>query len=199
MVCLGIGLFTYHKYRKSIESPIPLDAHGNPILDMVEDPSRDLHSFGVELEETVRLTEEMEDDDEDEVREHSDFMVKSSLMSADARIIVVVLFRGQLFYFRQVEMMTRKSSAAFVLPNSGGTPKHRMTRPLQANWQIKPMFLKREIDSLVQKIGMIIILSASLDVTLYCTVLGNRRGGCWKARSHICIFSLSEKFVMWGV
>ncbi|KAF8524873.1 triose-phosphate transporter family-domain-containing protein [Hysterangium stoloniferum] len=27
----GIGLFTYHKYRKSIDSPIPLDAHGNPI------------------------------------------------------------------------------------------------------------------------------------------------------------------------
>ncbi|KAK0484397.1 TPT-domain-containing protein [Armillaria luteobubalina] len=30
-VC-GIVLFTYHKYRKSIDSPIPLDAHGNPIL-----------------------------------------------------------------------------------------------------------------------------------------------------------------------
>jgi len=27
----GIGLFTYHKYRKSIESPIALDEHGNPI------------------------------------------------------------------------------------------------------------------------------------------------------------------------
>ncbi|KAK0461009.1 triose-phosphate transporter family-domain-containing protein [Desarmillaria tabescens] len=30
-VC-GIVLFTYHKYRKSIDSPVPLDAHGNPIL-----------------------------------------------------------------------------------------------------------------------------------------------------------------------
>lgn len=29
--CSGIGLFTYHKYRKSIDSPVPLDAHGNPI------------------------------------------------------------------------------------------------------------------------------------------------------------------------
>ncbi|KAK0226184.1 triose-phosphate transporter family-domain-containing protein [Armillaria fumosa] len=30
-VC-GIVLFTYHKYRKSIDSPVPLDAHGNPVL-----------------------------------------------------------------------------------------------------------------------------------------------------------------------
>ncbi|THG96174.1 hypothetical protein EW026_g5607 [Hermanssonia centrifuga] len=27
----GIVLFTYHKYRKSIDSQLPLDAHGNPI------------------------------------------------------------------------------------------------------------------------------------------------------------------------
>ena len=27
----GIALFTYHKYRKSIDSTVPLDAHGNPI------------------------------------------------------------------------------------------------------------------------------------------------------------------------
>ncbi|KIM79047.1 hypothetical protein PILCRDRAFT_823899 [Piloderma croceum F 1598] len=27
----GIALFTYHKYRKSIESTVPLDAHGNPV------------------------------------------------------------------------------------------------------------------------------------------------------------------------
>ncbi|KZV71146.1 TPT-domain-containing protein [Peniophora sp. CONT] len=31
-VC-GIALFTYHKYRKSIDSPVPLDAHGQPIQD----------------------------------------------------------------------------------------------------------------------------------------------------------------------
>jgi solute carrier family 35 protein C2 len=29
----GIGLFTHHKYRKSIESTVPLDAHGNPIIE----------------------------------------------------------------------------------------------------------------------------------------------------------------------
>lgn len=29
-VC-GIGLFTFHKYHKSLESNVPLDAHGNPV------------------------------------------------------------------------------------------------------------------------------------------------------------------------
>ncbi|KAA1478127.1 TPT-domain-containing protein [Dentipellis sp. KUC8613] len=33
----GIVLFTYHKYRKSVDSTVPLDAHGNPI-----EPERDL-------------------------------------------------------------------------------------------------------------------------------------------------------------
>ena len=32
----GIGLFTHHKYRKSIESKVPLDAHGNPIAEVDE-------------------------------------------------------------------------------------------------------------------------------------------------------------------
>lgn len=30
---LGIGLFTYHKYRKSMNSSVPLDVHGNPVTD----------------------------------------------------------------------------------------------------------------------------------------------------------------------
>lgn len=29
--CVGIGLFTFHKYHKSLESNVPLDAHGNPV------------------------------------------------------------------------------------------------------------------------------------------------------------------------
>lgn len=33
MAFAGIALFTYHKYRKSIDSPVPLDGHGNPITD----------------------------------------------------------------------------------------------------------------------------------------------------------------------
>ncbi|KAG5638798.1 hypothetical protein H0H81_010027 [Sphagnurus paluster] len=53
-----IILFTYHKYRKSIDSMVPLDGHGNPI------PIDDSHSAGgdgpngyhVELDETIRLT-----------------------------------------------------------------------------------------------------------------------------------------------
>ncbi|KAI0055103.1 TPT-domain-containing protein [Artomyces pyxidatus] len=32
-VC-GIALYTYHKYRKSVDSTVPLDAHGNPIVDL---------------------------------------------------------------------------------------------------------------------------------------------------------------------
>ncbi|KII91983.1 hypothetical protein PLICRDRAFT_103092 [Plicaturopsis crispa FD-325 SS-3] len=46
----GISLFTFHKYRKSIESNVPLDAHGNPIVadDVTED--------ALELAETERLT-----------------------------------------------------------------------------------------------------------------------------------------------
>jgi len=33
----GIGLFTFHKYRKSIDSTVPLDAHGNPITSESEE------------------------------------------------------------------------------------------------------------------------------------------------------------------
>jgi len=36
---LGIGVFVYHKYRKSLDSTVPLDAHGNPIP--VEDGDED--------------------------------------------------------------------------------------------------------------------------------------------------------------
>jgi len=30
-LCIGIGLFTHHKYRKRLESDIPLDPHGQPL------------------------------------------------------------------------------------------------------------------------------------------------------------------------
>jgi len=45
----GIALFTFHKYRKSIDSPIPLDAHGNPIAPDSSD--------SLEGEESQPLTE----------------------------------------------------------------------------------------------------------------------------------------------
>jgi solute carrier family 35, member C2 len=37
----GIILFTYHKYLKSLESTVPLDAHGNPLVDTDIDISND--------------------------------------------------------------------------------------------------------------------------------------------------------------
>ncbi|KIJ50780.1 hypothetical protein M422DRAFT_27304 [Sphaerobolus stellatus SS14] len=33
----GIVLFTFHKYRRTLESPIPLDAHGNPVEVEIEE------------------------------------------------------------------------------------------------------------------------------------------------------------------
>ena len=56
----GIVLFTYHKYRKSLESTVPLDGHGNPILpdDDDTDAERVLggNLYPVELDETTHLT-----------------------------------------------------------------------------------------------------------------------------------------------
>ncbi|KAF8909862.1 triose-phosphate transporter family-domain-containing protein [Mucidula mucida] len=52
-VC-GIILFTYHKYRKSIDSPLPLDAHGNPIIPDDDDSDTHLGQY-VRLDETLPL------------------------------------------------------------------------------------------------------------------------------------------------
>ncbi|KDR75307.1 hypothetical protein GALMADRAFT_249326 [Galerina marginata CBS 339.88] len=62
-VC-GIGLFTHHKYRKSIDSPVPLDGHGNPITDQGDEgqifaPSE--NGGYAQPEETIRLTSAHED------------------------------------------------------------------------------------------------------------------------------------------
>ena len=58
-ICItGIILFTYHKYRRSIESPIPLDGHGNPITTgdgLLEGVDEQRGEF-LELEETLHLT-----------------------------------------------------------------------------------------------------------------------------------------------
>jgi solute carrier family 35 protein C2 len=55
---LGIALFTYHKYRKSLETAVPLDAHGNPISieHSVTGSADGRTSSHVELDETARLT-----------------------------------------------------------------------------------------------------------------------------------------------
>lgn len=56
----GICLFTYHKYRKSIDSNVPLDAHGNPIEE--SENGRDLDGQ-LELGETAHLTAPTSADD----------------------------------------------------------------------------------------------------------------------------------------
>ncbi|KAF8170285.1 triose-phosphate transporter family-domain-containing protein [Mycena galopus ATCC 62051] len=62
-VC-GIALFTYHKYRKSLETAVSLDAHGNPIS---IDGAVDEHTSSyVELDETARLTRAGTQDDDDD-------------------------------------------------------------------------------------------------------------------------------------
>jgi len=55
----GIVLFTYHNYRKSIESTVPLDSHGNPIPSNRFD--RDASQFHAELSETEPLTSRSRD------------------------------------------------------------------------------------------------------------------------------------------
>jgi len=54
----GIALFTYHKYRKSIESTVPLDAHGNPI-ELDDDHGRDELGTYVELDQTDHMNASM--------------------------------------------------------------------------------------------------------------------------------------------
>ncbi|KAF7321459.1 TPT domain-containing protein [Mycena kentingensis (nom. inval.)] len=77
-VC-GIGLFTYHKYRKSIDSVVPLDAHGNPIS---MDALSDARTLGaVEVGETARLTRGSDEFDADDDSTRS-FQTRT-LFSAD--------------------------------------------------------------------------------------------------------------------
>ncbi|KAJ7931644.1 TPT-domain-containing protein [Mycena leptocephala] len=82
-VC-GIALFTYHKYRKSLETAVPLDAHGNPIsIEHTVTGSADGRtSSHVELDETARLTRGSDefDGDDDETSTYP----SRSLFSADA-------------------------------------------------------------------------------------------------------------------
>ncbi|KAJ7072553.1 TPT-domain-containing protein [Mycena amicta] len=59
----GIGLFTYHKYRKLLETTVPLDAHGNPIS--IEELGDGRTLGHVELDETARLTRSSDEFDGD--------------------------------------------------------------------------------------------------------------------------------------
>ncbi|KAF9814578.1 hypothetical protein IEO21_05036 [Rhodonia placenta] len=54
----GIALYTYHKYRKSMDATVSLDAHGNPVVDGdTSDPYESLPLQGAS-DETSRLTPE---------------------------------------------------------------------------------------------------------------------------------------------
>lgn len=71
-VSSGIGLYTLHKYRKLLESTVPLDAHGNPIVDEEEE-----ETDGADREETIRLT--LRDEEEEESgRGHGDGRAEGS-------------------------------------------------------------------------------------------------------------------------
>lgn len=60
----GIGLFTHHKYRKSIESKVPLDAHGNPMAEVDERVGPgDSGEYQYQLEERTGLTGETRGED----------------------------------------------------------------------------------------------------------------------------------------
>jgi len=83
-VC-GIALFTYHKYRKSLDTAVPLDAHGNPIsIEHTATGSVDGRtSSHVELDETTRLTrgsDEFDGDDDDDTSTYQ----SRTLFTADA-------------------------------------------------------------------------------------------------------------------
>ncbi|OBZ67086.1 hypothetical protein A0H81_12944 [Grifola frondosa] len=54
----GIALYTYHKYRKSMEANVPLDSHGNPLTvdeDMAIDSMAMANGHLVDSEETEAL------------------------------------------------------------------------------------------------------------------------------------------------
>lgn len=81
---LGIMLFTYHKYRKSIGSAVPLDAHGRP-LPTEDDLSRRLsiqqNGFHVLQEDTIPLTVTSRGNrtfEEDETLEHQQPLLSSA-------------------------------------------------------------------------------------------------------------------------
>ncbi|KAJ3569615.1 hypothetical protein NP233_g4922 [Leucocoprinus birnbaumii] len=82
-VC-GIALFTFHKYLKSLDSNIPLDAHGNPVTgeDDDADYAGEANGRAAPEEERIRLTSEAEI--EDDFRETASSRGESQvLFSAD--------------------------------------------------------------------------------------------------------------------
>ncbi|TFY79984.1 hypothetical protein EWM64_g4028 [Hericium alpestre] len=57
----GIALFTYHKYRKSVESEVPLDAHGKPVAFDADIPLEAGYHLASETD-PLRLNDTLTDD-----------------------------------------------------------------------------------------------------------------------------------------
>lgn len=52
---IGIALFTYHKYRKTIDSDVVLDEHGNMIQFTGENLNGEATAYDRDVELTTRL------------------------------------------------------------------------------------------------------------------------------------------------
>jgi len=96
----GIGLFTHHKYRKSIESTVPVDAHGNPIIGDYASARQPWNEglSGTQPEETILLTSRHGDDDLlVQVRRPSRFQLAIKLTKL--RACTVTSIKGLLQHF----------------------------------------------------------------------------------------------------
>ncbi|KIM53643.1 hypothetical protein SCLCIDRAFT_1222611 [Scleroderma citrinum Foug A] len=68
----GIALFTYHKYRKTVDSHVALDAHGNPIQvddDNISSPGRDVE-LNVASSHATRPKTHLHAHEDDEMQRH---------------------------------------------------------------------------------------------------------------------------------
>lgn len=120
-------LFTYHKYRKSLDSTIPLDAHGNPIV-LDEDDGLDSY---VELEQTDRM------EASSMLRATSD--VVSNIHTAEVHTWADILFtRIPNHYTPTVKACSRvrprakktpKSTRVYVPRKSNTGPRSQVMRP----------------------------------------------------------------------
>ncbi|OJT15907.1 hypothetical protein TRAPUB_14189 [Trametes pubescens] len=98
----GIGLFTWHKYERSINTDIALDPHGNPL------PVEEVAGGDIALEagEMQRLTEDVDEPLDDEDGEEADQRHVSNVMKTGPLGVLTVnrqhadgrLAEGQLLF-----------------------------------------------------------------------------------------------------
>lgn len=100
---LGISLYTYHKYRKSIDSKVALDPHGNPIID----PEEGLADGDVALRNGSQAN--FEDQDQQQLLDPasspdlSTNLPLSEIHQVGARALLIILS------FKYVPLLTRGS------------------------------------------------------------------------------------------